>query len=714
MDPSILAPSLGNPAFVHVDSIRLEATVLSHFALTLSEGFRLLPADLRGDPIPLTTVSKRGLELEELSAPIRKVVQPSGLAVTRFELEADYGSERFASRFKLYHLDHRDLDLGKNSVCVIRHHWEEVRFLYAADTHVAEMWYDLRALIAAQPKRGSLPGGGTVAADRLLSRESLAENFIDANQNLVALINIANERADAGELDFIVIGGDVVDYVYSRPRRESRESYEDTNINLFVKIVLGECGGKPLRVPLITTTGNHDYRLFPYRLNTYGLRHCGLHNRITRQLLGLGQPVGRVLPTRADIDSVLGRRGSATSLKHYLFRVNPELDFVRDFGGTRLACFDTGRDAFLNARRTHPARWMNLARTTLFGGSDPDSEALSDEQAKLLRASCGAEFPGAVVAVLHSGLFNSVPEFEVQPESFAEAGDAGWLCDEREYELPLTVSDAGDLDGSIGARVKFETRIRDAGLNNGCLFSNQDAVAEVALVPDRPFLALGGHAHREFEVRIDRTSGKLFNRQYSKGRVQASRDGDSYVLTPMALGTVQSKYPVPDFPAFYVVSGGNDGLQLEKQSLCAPPLDSVWFYVRRRAADPRDGVVLELLFGLDEGRLAPEDLRVRIVFCLLSTRPADRGPGAFRVIPVDESVVDQTWAADLTAEDLRTLGARSGKGQILDCRIFRSAVFRLESMVRSSELMIWSEVYSVSANGPQSVRLCLHPRSFSM
>ena len=639
------------------------------------------------------------------------------LQFVRVSMRLRFELTHFQKRFRLYHLDHEELGTSKNSVCLIRHEWDELKFIYAADIHVAEMWNELQSRIVEQPRRAPMPVDGRCGVDRLLARESLQDNFVDANRNFVNLIEEANRRADEDNLDLLVIGGDLVDYVYCRPRKDGGDSYQDTNVALFEKLLLGECGNDALRVPLIATAGNHDYRLYPYRLGMYGLRHCGFHNRITQGFLGLRHPVGRAVPNREDMDSIWGRTGQSTSLDYYLTHINPELDFVREFGDLRFACFDTGRDAFLNTIKTHPRRWKNLVRTVLFGGSDPDSEALSDAQAELLKQFCGPQWSGAVIAVLHAGLFNSLPGFDVRAEAFTENGDAEWLCDDREYQLPLSIATATELGDSVADNVEFETKIRNAGLNNGCLFSNQASVASVALVDGRPFLALGGHAHREFEVRVDRDTGQLFNRQYSDSEILCSADGDSYVLTPMALGTVQSKYPVPDFPAFYVCRHDASGdLHLRKHLLCAPPLDSVWFYVRETGGGGGgEGTTLELLFGLHREMQSKADLRVRVVFLAFGDAGPKNGAGAFQVTPESHARVDKTWHEQLSDKDLLMLGARSGQAEIFDCGFFEAATFRIGTAgVGFTEVMIWAEVYFVTASGPESVRLCVHPRSFAL
>jgi hypothetical protein len=127
-----------------------------------------------------------------------------------------------------------------------------VKFVHLTDLHVAA-----RNDVWATEVRSSIVGSD-IPAD-----EQHFENF---NQRLRKFIKWANEQADEGELDFVWAPGDIVDFC--RTGLFDRTP-GDTNWPALVEILTG-CGAEKdrenegLRVPMFTTTGNHDWRTFPY------------------------------------------------------------------------------------------------------------------------------------------------------------------------------------------------------------------------------------------------------------------------------------------------------------------------------------------------------------------------------------------------------------------------------------------------------------------
>ena len=108
------------------------------------------------------------------------------------------------------------------------------------------------------------------------------ENFNNFNDNFRAFISYANKLHRLGELDFIIITGDIVDYIFENKFEEinvfghnvgipvSDMTYNSNNFVYFENIVKG-LSGKPdmvrneeLKVPIFTSLGNHDYRVAAY------------------------------------------------------------------------------------------------------------------------------------------------------------------------------------------------------------------------------------------------------------------------------------------------------------------------------------------------------------------------------------------------------------------------------------------------------------------
>jgi hypothetical protein len=187
-----------------------------------------------------------------------------------FQDQADFWSFRLVvpEKVSYKHLRHVDgqprstlfdlhLTRGDRVVSVVRHalclrpHAAEVRFIHLTDLHVAarnDMWgQEVNQLVHSAPGAAPL-------------------QFINFNDRLRRFVKYANEQADKGEVDFVLMLGDLVDFVqpgFGEPDPDAN------NWHAVRDILLGtpSSGGATepgLRVPIFTTTGNHDWRPFPY------------------------------------------------------------------------------------------------------------------------------------------------------------------------------------------------------------------------------------------------------------------------------------------------------------------------------------------------------------------------------------------------------------------------------------------------------------------
>jgi hypothetical protein len=130
-----------------------------------------------------------------------------------------------------------------------------LRFIHATDLHVSlrNDTYD------ATLKIGEKDLGATSSPVR----------FINFNKNLRRFIRHANTLADRGQLDFVLMLGDLVDFI--EHNYSDRDDYGENNWKLLCDILIGaESRGDYLeenpgiKVPMFTSTGNHDWRFFPY------------------------------------------------------------------------------------------------------------------------------------------------------------------------------------------------------------------------------------------------------------------------------------------------------------------------------------------------------------------------------------------------------------------------------------------------------------------
>ena len=141
----------------------------------------------------------------------------------------------------------------------------DCRFLHLTDAHVAKRNDEMLDEIVK------------VRNDR--SEDEIRAAFVNFNDNFRRVIRAVNARADRGELDFLILTGDLVDQAFHGWADEVNR--DENNYKEFIDIVTGaglECnrGNDGLRIAMFTSTGNHDWRLHPYdpalgRAKTFGL-----------------------------------------------------------------------------------------------------------------------------------------------------------------------------------------------------------------------------------------------------------------------------------------------------------------------------------------------------------------------------------------------------------------------------------------------------------
>ena len=155
------------------------------------------------------------------------------------------------SRSTLYDLvlrrEGETLDCATHSLCV-REANARVRFVHLTDLHVAarnDVW---EAEIAS------------------LGYDLAGKEYSNFNERLRRFITWANQKADEGELDFVLALGDLVDFAQlGFVNRAPGDNNWTTLIEIFTGSAKEEMRGNlGLRVPLFTIVGNHDWRVYPY------------------------------------------------------------------------------------------------------------------------------------------------------------------------------------------------------------------------------------------------------------------------------------------------------------------------------------------------------------------------------------------------------------------------------------------------------------------
>jgi predicted MPP superfamily phosphohydrolase len=160
-----------------------------------------------------------------------------------------------------------------HSIQIVQSAKDDCNFIHLTDVHIA--------------KRNDEILDEVVKVKSERPRNVIIEKYINFNDRLRAFIRTANEMADEGELDFIILTGDLVDFAFHG--WEDEPNIAENNWRNFIHIITGggaeQAKGNPgLKVALFTSTGNHDWRLHPYNPNlldyseTFGLTKEELEN----------------------------------------------------------------------------------------------------------------------------------------------------------------------------------------------------------------------------------------------------------------------------------------------------------------------------------------------------------------------------------------------------------------------------------------------------
>lgn len=317
-------------------------------------------------------------------------------------------------------------DLGSSSHCRINYHaiyihkqdWHDFSFLHITDPHLA--W---RNDFIEEVIRGRL-GSDSAKMD-------LKKRYHNWNQKFRDFIAYANSLHQAGLIDFIILTGDIVDYVsigiqYQFYTKGDRVTPFD-NVELFLQLVTGwpNCDrvpGEELEVPIFTCPGNHDYRPAEYPL--YGnvklsLPIIGLFYEweltnisqwgdfgLTEQEASIYASIteGDPCPTYDQNQGIEFVLPADALFPSYLGLLNPEPDYTIRLGKHRILCMDTGYDAAVITSVSDYLSGSGKSRDNFIAGK-PDSIGFTDKQIGFIKTHMGAR-EGLVILACHAPVVN--------------------------------------------------------------------------------------------------------------------------------------------------------------------------------------------------------------------------------------------------------------------------------------------------------------------
>jgi hypothetical protein len=523
-DPSIVWPAPGFPAFLephdrHLDCIVASRDAGPHALRAWMHGIAL--RDHSGTcsiPLEVTDLAPAERNLvAERAGQFAALPQARDVHFVRARLQVPSFNGHSSRSFRLFDLSVGDRVERARSVAVLGDRKRVLNLAFASDLHVAKVWDEIAAAVDRHTPEFS---------DLLVSPNRLLDRFIDE----------ANALAVTGDLDLVVLGGDLVDHVHTHPRASQTNGNGATNVSLLMTTLAR------LEVPTLTIPGNHDYRSFPWRPRSRGFAAVGIPWTKRKHLLRKAGLWDCWPLCRQDIDALRTTdEAGVAALSDYLVRVNPATEFCCSLRGLRLLFTSTGSDILGKWHELERARWGLLLRG-LHTLVHPNSEGFSEGQ--LARIRTALQQGGSTALFFHAPLL-------------ATRGNVG--IQERLARL-----DPGRQD-SIAARVRFERRLQRAGFRCGVSFRNPGVVLQELAAAAGPVVTFSGHAHRADAIEIDRRTKQVRSIDPNQA---AARPDTIKLLTAPAVGHLESG--VRQGPPGHLLARFGDGalVSLEQRALC--------------------------------------------------------------------------------------------------------------------------------------------------
>jgi len=316
--------------------------------------------------------------------------------------------------FLLFDIVHDIPNLSENktnyhSIAIFDKDWKDFSFIHASDFHIARrndfILHYLRENVRSKINRFSTRVKKLSKIDKfVLTRdfefkeefqeeryEELRTAKYNFNYNLRKLIEYANNQASERKLDFMLMTGDLIDYL-----NIARGNYQyKNNFLVFLDILLGRNKGleKPpflgsddefinkreIMVPVFTTIGNHDYRK-----SHYGLKFGQIH-----KIFGMTHSDVKGYYDIKFFNYFTALRSHDKFLKDYFRYINPNLNFNLKIGEKYNFIFlDTGQDSIADMH------------DLLTGG--PSTKGIKEYQVDLLRAYIRLAHNKKIIIVMHT------------------------------------------------------------------------------------------------------------------------------------------------------------------------------------------------------------------------------------------------------------------------------------------------------------------------
>lgn len=497
----ILWPSLGYPLIIDVQSKVVEASVLLSLPeeamppLSQVKGQLRLVSRLLEAPVTIDLLSASRVALADLDNIGRWAPWVQSHSPTVICIKFAFTAPKLHRKVNLYdiELEYGKTIFKKHSAVALRSPSDIFQIALATDIHVATRWDDIEEGLSQFYSDDDISEALThVSLQEMFSRKAVRNTFINPNRNLSWFIRAVNELALRGDLDAVVLSGDLIDFKYSQERKYSGTSFEDTEWKLFKDIVLGATKHGPrLELPLFTSTGNHDYRLYPYRVRTYGLYHAGLPDEITEPYFQSINQWGKLKYSYSDLDSLRVNTGVSHSLDYYFREFNPCLDYEVTLGGVEFLILDTGPDAMTDVSHLAEGRVNSFFRSAI-DISHPPSNGLDSKQIEFARQWFQQIKHSTAVVITHAPVI--MPSLEAMLSSVRGKEDI--------LQIPQVECNNANIKN-------FEQVIHSKELSKGGLFRNQLSLFRFLQEHCGQIALFSGHCHTDSKMLLNKATGTV-------------------------------------------------------------------------------------------------------------------------------------------------------------------------------------------------------------
>jgi len=396
---------------------------------------------------------------------------------------------------------------------------KNLKIAHITDTHVAKRWDELQEAIVSKMNVGNKRLNSI-----LRDTKSFLENYINPNNSFRSFIKQANKLHREGDLDIIMLTGDIVDYAY--------EDDGFNNFQFFIDLILGNAHSDKLQVPVFTVIGNHDHRSKCYRFQAYGLKHVGISRVMDDIILQELEMYKRFPIALKDFRSMFIRRwGAKSPVGSYYSMINPYRNYSFDLNGkNRVIGIYSGIDAFLNIRlllmRPFNILGAMLHVNTPVTGFDKSEVHFLEHSLSHSRNN---------IVLIHAPLVN----FKRNNNEF-----------NKQIQLP-------GADISEGAFYGFLNKYH---LNNLIAIKNRFQIFKAMINTTAPVISLHGHIHMMFSYQIEKESLIMEYKNWDK----IDNISDYYIHTGApALGHIHDYESYENSHGFRYLSLGDDFAETE-------------------------------------------------------------------------------------------------------------------------------------------------------